>query len=207
LKINETTHFYLILDDRQTTIELEPTDVKKVRKCIPYILTTKTANKRGAGTDSNVFIQIYGADGKTEEIPLDNRTDNFERGKEDVFKIEADDVGPIYKVRIGHDGAGMNSGWMLESLMLKRHDKLSKRSVRSSREMASPDVEEVFFLVNRWFDKGEDDGQIVRELVPTDKNGRPLVTLEGKFYFIVFYFIEFLGSENIFCFFSKRNSL
>ncbi len=155
--------------------------MKKVRKSIPYIITTKTANKRGAGTDSNVFIQIYGADGKTEEVPVNNRTDNFERGKEDVFKIEADDVGPIYKVRIGHDGGGMNAGWMLESLSIQRHDKLSRRSVRSSsREMSREDVEEVFFLVNRWFAKDEDDGQIVRELVPTDKNGKPLVVLDGK---------------------------
>jgi hypothetical protein len=30
--------------------------------------------------------------------------------KEDVFKIEADDVGPIYKVRIGHDNKGGNAG-------------------------------------------------------------------------------------------------
>ncbi len=185
-----------ILGDRQTTIELEPTEVKKVRKSIPYIITTKTANKRGAGTDSNVFIQIYGADGKTEEVSVNNRTDNFERGKEDVFKIEADDVGPIYKVRIGHDGAGMNAGWMLESLSIQRHDKLSRKSVRSSsREMSREDVEEVFFLVNRWFAKDEDDGQIVRELVPTDKNGKPLVVLDGKHLVPCFYITNRLSKS------------
>ena len=27
------------------------------------------------------------------------------------------------------------------------------------------------FVVNRWFAKNEDDGQIVRELVPTDSSG------------------------------------
>jgi len=100
---------------------------------IPYVITTKTGDKRGSGTDANVFIQIYGVDGKSEEYPLRNKSDNFERGKvnkkisnffpyfifntdklnllkEDVFKIEADDVGPIFKVRIGHDNKGLNSG-------------------------------------------------------------------------------------------------
>lgn len=53
---------------------------------------------------------MYGTNGKSEEYPLKTRSDGFERGKEDIFKIEADDVGEIYKVRIGHDDAGRNSG-------------------------------------------------------------------------------------------------
>ena len=48
---------------------------------IPYVITTKTADKKGSGTDANVFIQIYGVDGKTEEYPLKNKSDTFERGK------------------------------------------------------------------------------------------------------------------------------
>ena len=43
-----------------------------------------------------------------------------------------------------------------------------------------PDVDNCFFLVNKWFDRKEDDRQIVREIVPTDENGRPLVVLDGK---------------------------
>ncbi len=48
---------------------------------IPYVITTKTGDKRGSGTDANVFIQIYGVDGKSEEYTLRNKSDNFERGK------------------------------------------------------------------------------------------------------------------------------
>jgi len=141
------------------------------------VLTLKTADKRGAGTDANVFVQFYGQDGKSEEYFLDNKSNNFERGQEDVFKIEADDVGPLYKVRIGHDDSGRNSGWFLESLRIKRNSTKSKRSVRDSRE-AHNDTDEYFFLVNKWFAKDEDDRQIVREIVPTDENGRPLVVLD-----------------------------
>ena len=49
---------------------------------IPYVVNVHTGNKRSAGTDSNVFIQMYGVDGfKSEEIFLRNHSDNFEKGK------------------------------------------------------------------------------------------------------------------------------
>ena len=54
---------------------------------IPYEITVWTGNVRGAGTDSNVFIQMYGEAGKTEESMLRNRTDNFEQGQVDKFKV------------------------------------------------------------------------------------------------------------------------
>lgn len=54
---------------------------------IPYEITVWTGDVRGAGTDSNVFIQMYGEGGKTEEYMLRNRTDNFEQGQSDKFKV------------------------------------------------------------------------------------------------------------------------
>jgi len=54
---------------------------------IPYEITVWTGDLRGAGTDSNVFIQMYGEGGKTEEYMLRNRTDNFEMGQVDKFKV------------------------------------------------------------------------------------------------------------------------
>ena len=33
-----------------------------------------------------------------------------------LFQIEAPDVGQLQKVRIGHDGAGMFSGWHMEKV-------------------------------------------------------------------------------------------
>lgn len=39
---------------------------------------------------------------------------------------------------------------------------------------ASSDVETYWFVCKRWFDRSEDDGLIVRELVPTDESGRPI---------------------------------
>lgn len=42
---------------------------------------------RGAGTDSNVFMTLYGDKGKTDEVPIGNATDNFEQGQLDKFKV------------------------------------------------------------------------------------------------------------------------
>lgn len=54
-----------------------------------------------------------------------------------------------------------------------------KDSRHGSRESLN-DVEDYYFFVNRWFAKDEDDRQIVRELTPTDADGRPLANLEGS---------------------------
>lgn len=104
---------------------------------MPYVITVKTADKRGSGTDANVFVQFYGSNGKSEEYTLRNNTNNFERGQTDVFKIEADDVGPLYKLRIGHDNKGASSGWFLESVHIQRHAATSNGRHKKSRKYLS----------------------------------------------------------------------
>ena len=49
-----------------------------------------TSDMRGAGTDANVFMTLYGDKGKTDEVPLGNATDNFEQGQLDKFKVNSD---------------------------------------------------------------------------------------------------------------------
>ena len=60
---------------------------------IPYEVTVWTSDLRGAGTDANVFLQMYGELGKTEQYNLRNRTDNFEQGQMDKFKVKLYYVG------------------------------------------------------------------------------------------------------------------
>jgi hypothetical protein len=40
----------------------------------------------------------------------------LERGQVDVFTVEAEDVGALQKIRIGHDGKGIGASWYLESV-------------------------------------------------------------------------------------------
>ena len=60
---------------------------------IPYEITVWTGDVHGAGTDSNVFIQMYGDAGKTEQYMLRNRTDNFEQAQVDKFKVGLTQLG------------------------------------------------------------------------------------------------------------------
>ena len=54
---------------------------------IPYEVTIWTGDVKGAGTDANVFLQMYGENGKTDEVLLRNKTDNFEKAAIDKFKV------------------------------------------------------------------------------------------------------------------------
>jgi hypothetical protein len=42
---------------------------------------------RGAGTDANVFIELYGDKGVIGQTRLDTEANNFERNKTDVFSV------------------------------------------------------------------------------------------------------------------------
>ena len=46
-----------------------------------YKVTTFTGDKRGAGTDANVFITLFGESGDSGEKKLDTTKNNFERGR------------------------------------------------------------------------------------------------------------------------------
>ena len=51
-------------------------------------------------------------------------------------------------------------------------------------DVEGSEVEEYWFVCSRWFAKGEDDGKIVRELLPTTEDGQPLDTgLQGLLFF------------------------
>lgn len=65
--------------------------------------------------------------------------------------------------------------------------KKKKKKTRKSESKASDDDEEdgddyeYLFLCNRWLAKNEDDGEIMRELVPSNKSGlKRHNTLSGK---------------------------
>ena len=64
-----------------------------------YTISTITGDVRGAGTDANVFITVFGKKGRTPKIQLTNGSDSFERGQTDVFKIKTNNLDPIQKIR------------------------------------------------------------------------------------------------------------
>lgn len=69
------------------------------------------------------------------------------------FKL--DNVGDVIeKIRIGHDNKGMTPGWHL--------DRVEVRRLKEDGETSTTYT----FPCKRWLAKDEDDGSVVRELVP-----------------------------------------
>lgn len=109
-----------------------------------------------------------------------------------ILKVEASDVGRIYKIRIGHDGTGFGAGWFLETVTvkklqtLKKVEKPKKKKKRSSEEEEDNeplvgDVTEIYeFSARRWLAEDEEDKEIVIELTP-EKD----CELEGKLLAVV----------------------
>ncbi|XP_059102112.1 lipoxygenase homology domain-containing protein 1 [Peromyscus eremicus] len=124
-----------------------------------YRVTVCTGELEGAGTDANVYLCLFGDVGDTGERLLyncRNNTDLFEKGNADEFTIESVTMRKVRRVRIRHDGKGSGSGWYLDRVLV--------------REEGQPESDNVEFPCLRWLDKDKDDGQLVRELLPSDSN-------------------------------------
>ncbi|XP_038600030.1 lipoxygenase homology domain-containing protein 1 isoform X2 [Tachyglossus aculeatus] len=89
---------------------------------ILYEMTVWTGDIEGGGTDSNIFMTLYGVNGSTEEIQLDKKKDRFEREQDDTFIVEIADIAPFTKMRIRIDGLGTRPEWYLEKILLKNMD-------------------------------------------------------------------------------------
>ena len=66
-----------------------------------YKIYVTTSNIVSAGTDANVYIQLFGRSSTTDKLPLKKSLTNknpFEQGKTDVFEIDAYDVGTLKKI-------------------------------------------------------------------------------------------------------------
>ena len=53
-----------------------------------YEVAVVTGDRKYAGTDANVYMEIMGKHGKTGEIKLDDNNNNFEKGQTDIFKVQ-----------------------------------------------------------------------------------------------------------------------
>jgi lipoxygenase homology domain-containing protein 1 len=141
-------------DDKECVREM-PAEGRLVIKKLPlktYIVEVQTGKKSGAGTDADVFINIFGKYGDTGERYLKHsktHSNKFERGNVDVFLIEAVQLKQLQKIRIGHNNKMPGSAWFLEKVTIKEENGNGKYDHE--------------FECKRWLAVDEDDGQIVRE--------------------------------------------
>uniref|UniRef100_A0A8D0DE08 Lipoxygenase homology PLAT domains 1 n=1 Tax=Sander lucioperca TaxID=283035 RepID=A0A8D0DE08_SANLU len=182
--------------DGKTEVEIYPSEILDMEQLINYEVTVVTGDVTFAGTNARVFIQIYGDKGKTEVITLGSRSNNFERNTTEIFKIEAKDVGKVFKIRIGHDGSGIGSGWFLETVDIKhlimalvpkekkKEDKKKKKKKKEDdeEEEGGEEMQEVVlnyhFPCSRWLAGGEEDGELVVELLLQDAEDLEVNTYE-----------------------------
>lgn len=75
-----------------------------------YKVKVKTSAVRGAGTDANVFINLFGENGNSGDLHLKNSETNkspFDNDQLDEFTIsDILSVGELSKLRVWHDNKG-----------------------------------------------------------------------------------------------------
>ena len=64
---------------------------------LDYRITLKTGDEKDAGTDANVYLQMFGEKGKTQTFALREEGDKrrFEKGRMDKFLIRTLDIGMV----------------------------------------------------------------------------------------------------------------
>nr|XP_014352351.1 PREDICTED: lipoxygenase homology domain-containing protein 1-like [Latimeria chalumnae] len=122
-----------------------------IRGAAVYEVVTLTGDVRGAGTDANVFVTLFGEYGITPKVHLTSKSRTaFEKNKTDVFRVKTNNVGPLKKIRIEHDYTGMNPSWFLDRVVVT--------------DMNRPHLR-FYFPCNNWLSKEEGDGLYIRDLL------------------------------------------
>lgn len=88
-----------------------------------FYLEVKTSDRSGAGTDSDIYLTIYGDKGNTGEVELDKYAgdgNNFERDDKDCFNIaySTGKVGTINKIVIRKNDSGVGPDWYCDYIII-----------------------------------------------------------------------------------------
>jgi hypothetical protein len=86
-----------------------------------YTLWVKTGDESLGGTDSNVYVMLFGEDGHTDWVFLPPQdVFAFEEGGLDKFVLDVPDLGDLSRCCVSHD-ASADSGWFVEYVRVKRN--------------------------------------------------------------------------------------
>lgn len=125
----------------------------KARSLTPvkYEIIVVTGDEKGAGTDANVFITLFGSNGDSGRRALRQRVRNlFERGRTERFTIELLDMGDLTHVIVEHDSKGLNPSWLLDRVEVTN----------------TANAVTTIFLCGKWLDKNRADGLTRRVIYP-----------------------------------------
>jgi hypothetical protein len=92
-----------------------------------YIVSITTGDAKNAGTNSSIFVTLYGEYGESHEVKVDSICDDYERPfkhnqyQKVVGLIKTDKyLGKIYRIKVRSDGIGEKSGWLLKNVTVER---------------------------------------------------------------------------------------
>lgn len=125
----------------------------KAQSLVPvkYEAIVITGDEKGAGTDANVFITIFGSNGDSGRRQLCQKFRNlFERGQTNRFILELLDMGDLLRVCVEHDNSGLSPGWLLSRIEITN----TANGVTT------------IFICGKWLDKNKADGRIKRVIYP-----------------------------------------
>ena len=85
-------------------------------------ITVVTGNRKGAGTDANIYMQMFDDQGnESKEFKLDNLfKDDFEKAKANVFKGPVlETFGRVDEIELWRDSFGSGDSWYCEIIIIK----------------------------------------------------------------------------------------
>lgn len=152
-----------------------------------YKVIVHTGDAKGAGTDANVFISIFGEKvpahtlahsrsayasfkGDSGRRKLNNSENNFERAHVDTFLIKNAELGKLTRIRIGHDDSGLGSAWLLSHVVVQCEETNSQWFFPCNKWYHHPISSYCFvmFNVHLRFSKTSDDHAIERDIPAAD---------------------------------------
>lgn len=107
--------------------------------CRSYNVTVATSSSSFSGTDSDVYLTIYGSKNNTGEIYLNDlmKGNPFETGAVDVTDILGTDVGTIASVKVRKINCGFDYDWHLRSISIDSKDAVFDRWIDSGSYTAA----------------------------------------------------------------------
>ncbi|XP_073440095.1 oxygen-regulated protein 1 [Dendrobates tinctorius] len=92
---------------------------------VTYSVYIRTGNFPASSTDADVFITIFGENGDSSKRHLITKAlpTIFDKGKVNVFKIKAVDLGMLSGIHIGHNAVGYGAGCYLDQITIQESDK------------------------------------------------------------------------------------
>lgn len=87
-----------------------------------YRLSVKTGSLQGAGTDSDIYVKLFGSKGETEEVEISSLYNGnaFEKGTNHTVTASFDkNIGAVQKVSVRSDMSGVGPDWFLDSIKVE----------------------------------------------------------------------------------------